>query len=214
MLGATDIHWMPWKVSWGHLLISAVRPLWFDVKSLGFRALPLSATCSWKHAQVVCYLVFWPLCFFRWGLNLTIPCWRTFKELDFAAGLGKTCCLKAEYFASVHFHWKVKVKVKLLSCVQLFGTPWLAYLAPPSMGFSRQEYWSGVPFPSPGDLPNPGIEPGSPAFQADALTSEPRGKPLQKIKISSLILKNPLFLLNTKNLCYIFMSVNLQSLAL
>ena len=45
------------------------------------------------------------------------------------------------------------------------------------MGFSRQEYWSGLPFPSPGDLPNPGIEPGSPAFQADALTSEPPGKP-------------------------------------
>ena len=41
------------------------------------------------------------------------------------------------------------------------------------MGFSRQEYWSGLPFPSPGDLPDPGIEPGSPAFQADALTSEP-----------------------------------------
>ena len=45
------------------------------------------------------------------------------------------------------------------------------------MGFSRQEYWSGLPFPSPGDLPNPGIEPGSPTFQADALTSEPAGKP-------------------------------------
>ena len=44
------------------------------------------------------------------------------------------------------------------------------------MGFSRQEYWSGLPFSSPGDLPNPGIEPGSPALQADALTSEPPGK--------------------------------------
>ena len=47
----------------------------------------------------------------------------------------------------------------------------------PSMGFSRQEYWSGLPFPSPGDLPDPGIEPRSPALQADALTSEPPGKP-------------------------------------
>ena len=45
------------------------------------------------------------------------------------------------------------------------------------MGFSRQEYWSGLPFPSPGDLPDPGIEPGSPALEADALTSEPPGKP-------------------------------------
>ena len=44
------------------------------------------------------------------------------------------------------------------------------------MGFSRQEYWSGLPFPSPGDLPDPGIEPGSPALQADALPSEPPGK--------------------------------------
>ena len=47
------------------------------------------------------------------------------------------------------------------------------------MGFSRQEYWSGLPFPSPGDLPNPEIEPGSPALQADSLLSEPPGKPVQ-----------------------------------
>ena len=44
------------------------------------------------------------------------------------------------------------------------------------MGFSRKEYWSGLPFPSPGDLPDPGIEPGSPALEADTLTSEPPGK--------------------------------------
>ena len=48
------------------------------------------------------------------------------------------------------------------------------------MEFSRQEYWSGLPFPSPGDLPNPGIEPESPALQADALPSEPPGKPLEE----------------------------------
>ena len=47
------------------------------------------------------------------------------------------------------------------------------------MGLSRQEYWSGLPFPSPGDLPDPGIEPGSHAFQADALASEPPGKPFR-----------------------------------
>ena len=69
--------------------------------------------------------------------------------------------------------------MKLLSRVRLFATPWtVAYQAPPSMGFSRQEYWSGLPFPSPGDLLDPGIEPRSPAFQADALTSELPGKPL------------------------------------
>ena len=72
---------------------------------------------------------------------------------------------------------RVKVKVKSLSRVRLFATPWTAaYQAPPPMGFSRQECWSGLPFPSPGDLPNPGIEPGSPAVQADTLPSEPPGK--------------------------------------
>ena len=68
--------------------------------------------------------------------------------------------------------------MKLLSRVQLFATPWIiAYQAPPSMEFSRQEYWSGLPFPSPGNLPDPGIEPMSPALQADTLPSEPPGKP-------------------------------------
>ena len=68
------------------------------------------------------------------------------------------------------------VKMKSLSCVRLFVTPWtVAYQATPSMGFSRQECWSGLPLPSPGDLPDPGIEPGSPALQADALPSKPPG---------------------------------------
>ena len=68
----------------------------------------------------------------------------------------------------------MKVKVKSLSRVRLFATLWtVAYQAPPSMGFSGQEYWSGLPFPSPGDLPNPGIKPRSPALQTDALSSEP-----------------------------------------
>jgi len=68
--------------------------------------------------------------------------------------------------------------VKSLSHVRLFVTLWtVAHQAPPSMGFSRQEYWNGLPFPSPGDLPNPGIEPKSPTLRADTLTSEPPGKP-------------------------------------
>ena len=63
---------------------------------------------------------------------------------------------------------------KSLSCVQLFVTLWtVAHQAPLSVGFSRPEYWSGLPFPSPGDLPDPGIEPGSPTLQADSL---PAGK--------------------------------------
>ena len=85
----------------------------------------------------------------------------------------------AMFTASLECKVKVKVKGKSLSCVRLFATPWtVAHQAPPSMGFSRQEYWSGLPFSSPGDLPDPGIEPRSPAIQADALTSEPPGKPL------------------------------------
>ena len=69
------------------------------------------------------------------------------------------------------------MKVKLLSRVWLFATPrTIVYQAPPSMGFSRQEYWSGLQFPSPGDLPDPNIEPGYPALRADALTSEPLGE--------------------------------------
>ena len=71
----------------------------------------------------------------------------------------------------------MKLKVNLLSRVQLFATPWtVAYQVTPSMEFSRQKYWRGLPFPSPGDLPNLGIEPGSPALQADALPSELPGK--------------------------------------
>ena len=75
------------------------------------------------------------------------------------------------------FKMKVKVKVKSLSRVRLFATPWtVAYQAPLSKGFSRQGYWSGLPFPSPGDLPDPGIKPRSPTLQAEALPSEPPGK--------------------------------------
>ena len=67
---------------------------------------------------------------------------------------------------------------ELLSCVQLFVTPWtVAHQARLSMGFPRQKYWSGLPCPSPGDLPDPVIKPGSPALQADSLPPEPPGKP-------------------------------------
>ena len=72
------------------------------------------------------------------------------------------------FYLTTHYALKLisflipwKVKVKSLSRIWLFVTPWtVAYQAPPSMGFSRQEYWSGLQFPSPGDLPDPGIKPG------------------------------------------------------
>ena len=69
----------------------------------------------------------------------------------------------------IYIVWEVKVKS--LSRVWLFETPWtVAYKVHPSVEFSSQEYWSGLPFPSLGGLPNPGIEPGSPAMQADDFT--------------------------------------------
>ena len=81
--------------------------------------------------------------------------------------------------------------MKSLSCVRLFATPWtVAHQGPPSMGFSRQEYWSGLPFPPSGGLPDPEIEPRSPALQADSLPSEPPGKPYM-ISSYSLDLTSP-----------------------
>ena len=70
--------------------------------------------------------------------------------------------------------------------VLFFAMLWtIAHQAPLSMGFSRQEYWGGLPIPSPGDLPDPGIEPGSPAFQEDSLPTELRGKPLINTVVSN-----------------------------
>ena len=108
--------------------------------------------------------------------------WKSGKIMKMEKNKSQTCF----WIVQVSVKWS---EVKFLSHVRLFATPWTAaYQAPPSMGFSRQEYWSGLPFPSPGDLPDPGIKPGSPAFQADALTSEPPGKPIQ---VSVQLYNNP-----------------------
>ena len=81
------------------------------------------------------------------------------------------CKLKAVHVCSV------------TSVVSSSATPWtVAHQAPLSMGFSRQEYWSGLPYPSPGDLPNPGIEPSSPMSPALHFTTEPLGKPKLKAR--------------------------------
>ena len=79
------------------------------------------------------------------------------------------CCFNLNFPNDLWWEWKWK----LLSCVQFFVTQWTIQ----SMEFSRPEYWSGKPFPSTGDLPNPGIKPRSPALQADSLPAEPPGKP-------------------------------------
>ena len=76
----------------------------------------------------------------------------------------------------------MKEKVKPLSRVRLFATPWtIAHQSPLSMGFSRQEYWSGLPFPPPGDLPQPGIELTSPACQVDSLPLSHPGNPQREL---------------------------------
>ena len=74
-----------------------------------------------------------------------------------------------------------------LSRVQLFVIPWtVGHQAPLSLEFSGQEYWSGLPFPLPGDLPNPGIKPASPALAGRLFTTEPPGKPLISIRANGL----------------------------
>ena len=91
-------------------------------------------------------------------------------------GFGDFSCTHSsryKYFSMDEIH-----RAKSLSCVQLFVTPWTVTCQDLlSMGFYRQEYWSGLPFLSPGDLPDPGIELGYPALQADSLLSEPPGNP-------------------------------------
>ena len=84
---------------------------------------------------------------------------------------------------NMNFLWKWKWSLSVFSN-SLWPHGLVAYQASPSMGFSRQEHWSGLPFRSPGDLPDPGIKPRSPTLQADALTSEPPGKPHRACAIS------------------------------
>ena len=85
------------------------------------------------------------------------------------------------YLPGAKLWWRYRdlsVKVKSLCRVQLFATPWtVAHQAPQSMGFSRQEYWMGLPFPSPGDNADPGIKPTSPALAGGFFATEPPGKP-------------------------------------
>ena len=103
------------------------------------------------------------------------------------------CHVMSSTNISVSVFYNRKVKVKSLSRVRLFATPWtVAHQTPLSMGFSRQESWSALPFLSPGDLPDPGIEPGSPTLQADALPSDPPGKPTAGGPFKKLITTIPL----------------------
>ena len=112
------------------------------------------------------------------GLNPSLPhCRKTLYRLSHQGSLkhtSTTCVLLSR-----------DKKMLMLSCfsVQIFSTPWsVARQVPPFMGFPRKDYWSGLPFPPPGDLSDPGIEPVSPALQADSLSTEPPGKPKNLLK--------------------------------
>ena len=138
-----------------HPGLISFRMDWFDLLAVQGTLRSLLQHNSSKASILQCSAFF--------TVQLSHPCMTT----------GKTIALTRRTFVS-----KVQTNVSL-SRVPLFATPWtVAYQAPLSMEFSRQEYWSELPFPSPGNLPHPGIEAGSPTLQADALPSNPPGKPL------------------------------------
>ena len=108
-------------------------------------------------------------------LHLLDPLWTIsfIKGSPLSCGSSNHPCLKLGIMPSV-----VGV-LESLNCIWRFASPWTAALqAPLSMGFSRQEYWSGLPFPSPGGFPHPGIQPKSPALAGGFLTTKPPGKPI------------------------------------
>ena len=149
---------------------------------------PLNATCCFSLLLLIFFSLLLIFYRFDYCVSLCVPPWvypawdsLCFQDLtisfpmlrNFSAIISSSISSGSLSFSSSLSEW-----VKSFSCVQLFVIPWtVAYQAPLSMGFSRQEYWNGLPFPSPGDLPYPGIEPGSSTSQADALPSEPPGEP-------------------------------------
>ena len=107
------------------------------------------------------------------GISHTAPERRVFQAECKVSGQGTLLIYEIR---GSQWDCRRKVKVKSLSRVRLFATLWtVAHQAPLPMGFSRQEYWSGLPLPSPGDLPNPGSEPIAPALQADSLPLSHQG---------------------------------------
>ena len=142
-------------VSWGKFVL-----LWnFPLALLLLN--PIGLGLSFHFHLFLC--VFWfPLWFLLWFISYS-----------------EACCLAAYVCTFNHFlPVKERKKLKSLSHVWLFATPWtVAHRAPLSMGFSRQDYWSGLTFPSPGDLPNPEVKTRSPTLQTGALPSESPGKP-------------------------------------
>ena len=137
-----------WERPVGWVLLSRVLLVKYDVgKKENWRA-ELTWARAWHHETSI--LTFQMTLLLSWH-NISVT-WEDWKQV-----IRSGICLQHRSLRNV--------KVKLLSRVWLFATPWtVAHQAPPSMGFSRQDHWSGLPFPSPGDLPDPGIEPRSPAL--------------------------------------------------
>ena len=136
---------------------------------------------------LVCYILF-DLCACAKSLQ---SCPTLCDPMDFSSpgssvlGILQTRLLEWVAMPSSRGYSRVRDRncISYVSCIAALTNsfsylePVVAHQAPLSMGFSRQEYWSRLPFPSPGDLPNPGIEPGSPALQTDLLPAGPPGKP-------------------------------------
>ena len=142
-----------WSIYLSQLKWQILSPPWFlrSVRS-PFFWIPSTYYDVWHKVML-------SIMFFMWKNEMGV---HIFYLLNISLDYCHICCLP--------INESEKVKVKSLSRVRLFATPWtVTYQAPPTMGFPRQECWSGLPSPSPGDLSDPGIEPGSPALQADAL---------------------------------------------
>ena len=119
----------------------------------------------WEHSPLTCTSKF---LFQKSKTSFNLSCSWLYQPPPWM--IGRFCKIQSQML------WKWKWSRSVVSDSLRPHGLYVAHQAPPSMGFSRQEYWSGLPFPSPGDLPDPGIEPRYPALRADALTSEPPGK--------------------------------------
>ena len=135
-----------------------------------------------QHSIYVCfYCNLWPFSIWQWNsymqINIILFYYLPCSKKGFEDGCFLRTRIKMGHFCRMQVVPKCSESVSHSSHVWLFATPWIVDCqAPLSMGFPRQEYWSGLPFPSPGYLPNPEIKPRYPALQADSLPSEPPGK--------------------------------------
>ena len=158
------------------------------------------SNCSYQLKWCVATKVTWPSRFKTSHLKAPMGAWNAILKM-----IMSDVIMIMKYHSNLtsvqHFAGGVAMCVCMCSIVklcQLFATPWtVALQAPLSMGFSRQEYWGGLPFPPPGDLPSPGIEPVSPAapiLSGRFSTTEPPGKPWNSwvgVAITTLWLKKP-----------------------